>query len=70
MYLPHTSEKWVFDPIEAGLGWYEKFNKYQVPGLIYSTLDTRGKPLVITFHLTVYAETRLLLAIMCLNKAC
>ncbi len=44
MYLPHTSQKSVFSPIEAGLRWYEKFSKYQVPGLVYSTLDTRGKP--------------------------
>jgi hypothetical protein len=53
IYLPHTSQISVFDPIEAGLGWYEKFSKYQVPGLVYSTLDTRGKPLFITFHLTI-----------------
>jgi hypothetical protein len=45
IYLPHTSQKSVFDPIETGLGWYEKFSKYQVPGLVYSTLDTRGKPI-------------------------
>lgn len=45
IYLPHTSQKSVFDPIEGGLGQYEKFSKYQVPGLVYSTLDTRGKPI-------------------------